>query len=338
MNGFKQLLLLIQAFFQDYLASHRSLSPNTVLAYRDSLKLFLSFVAIQKKKAPAKLILEDLQAETVLAFLDHIEASRNNSAVTRNLRLAALRTFFNYLAGEDILRTGQYQRIINIPLKRAPHQIMSYLDLNEIKAIQDQINRNTQSGRRDYALLCLLHNTGARVQEIIDLKVGAIRFEAPAAVTLTGKGRKTRQIPLWQETVALLSDYLKERCVKLNPETSVFINARGQPLTRFGIRYILGRHVKAVGSACPTVSQKRISPHTWRHSTAMHLLQAGVDLTVIQTWLGHVNLSTTHGYVEIDMEMKRKALSACMTTASDEKLQSVIKKNQDVIHWLESLR
>jgi integrase/recombinase XerD len=338
MNPCKQLMTHVQSFFQTYLAAHRALSPNTILSYRDALKLFLRFTALDSNKPVAKLQVEDLQPEKVLAFLDHIEVARKNSAVTRNLRLAALRTFFNYLIAEDTLRAGQYQRILAIPFKRAPHPMMGYLEVNEVQAILQGIDRSSPAGRRDHALFNFLHNTGARVQEAIDLRVGALRFAAPPVVTLTGKGSKTRQVPLWENTAQDLQDYLRERKVNHTPEAVVFANRQGGRLTRSGIRYILRCRTSAAASTCPTLKQKRVSPHTWRHSTAMHLLQSGVDLTVVQNWLGHVHLATTHAYVEADMQMKRKALSALSPTDSDRRLGHVLEKNQDVIRWLESLK
>jgi site-specific recombinase XerD len=338
MSDAKQLLHLVQSFFQDYLAGQRALSPNTILAYRDALKLFLSFVARCTGRQTARLRMDDLQADRVLAFLEDVEATRHNRVVTRNLRLAALRTFFHYLISEDTVRVGQYQKIVAIPLKRAPRVMMAYLEIGEVRAVLDAIDRRRPSGRRDYTMFNFLYNTGARVQEVIDLKVGAIRLAPPPIAILTGKGGKTRVVPLWPETATLLDDHLKERGVQQQSAARVFINARGEPLTRFGVRYILRTRLAAAKQNCPTLIQKRVSPHTFRHSTAMHLLQSGVDLAVIQNWLGHVQLATTHAYVEINLEMKRKALSACAAPGGiTGGLQQIVEKNQDVIRWLESL-
>ena len=334
----KALLPLVQTFFQDYLAGQRGVSNNTVLAYRDALKLFLSFLVASTGKQAARLQLNDLQAEQVLAFLDDTEQRRKNRTATRNLRLTALRTFFHYLISEDTLRSGQYQRIVAIPLKRAPRSVMGYLDVSEVQAILDSIDRSSRSGRRDYAMFSFLYNTGARVQEAIDVTVGSIRFGSPPIVTITGKGSKTRIVPLWQSTATLLLEHIKERAVDKQPDSRLFVNARGGPLTRFGVRHILRKRLAGAKSTCTSIGGKRVSPHTVRHSTAMHLLQSGVDLTVIQRWLGHVQLATTHGYVEIDMEMKRKALAACTPPCEPaDGLQRVMDSNQDVIRWLESL-
>ena len=334
----KALLPLVQSFFQEYLAGQRGVSKNTVFAYRDALKLFLSFLVASTGRQAARLRLEDLQAEQVLAFLDDTEQKRKNRTATRNLRLTALRTFFRYLISEDTIRSGQYQKIVAIPLKRAPRSVMGYLDVPEVQAILDSIDRSSRSGGRDYAMFSFLYNTGARVQEAIDVKVGALRFGSPPIVTITGKGSKTRIVPLWQSTATLLLEHIKERGVDKQPDSRLFVNARGEPLTRFGIRHILRKRLAAAESNCASIAGKRVSPHSVRHSTAMHLLQSGVDLTVIQRWLGHVQLATTHGYVEIDLEMKRKALAACTPPGEPaDGLQRIMDSNQDVIRWLESL-
>jgi len=263
------------------------------------------------------------------------------SWTTLSLRVttvAALRTFFHYLVSEDTARSGQYQKIIAIPLKRSPRSVMGYLETGEVQALLDSIDRNKASGRRDYALFNFFYNTGARVQEVVDLKVASIRFFSPSIATLTGKGSKTRIVPLWPGTATVLQEYLNERGVSRQPEASLFVNARGHPLTRFGVRYILRTRLTAANPKRPSLAAKRVSPHTLRHSTAMHMLQSGVDLTVIQRWLGHVQLSTTHTYVEIDLEMKRKALAMCsQPDPNTEGLRKVIDGNQDVIRWLGSL-
>lgn len=338
MSESKAFLPLVQSFFQEYLAGQRGVSKNTILAYRDALKLFLSFLVEHLGKQAARLQMGDLRAEEVLAFLEHVEQKRENRTATRNLRLTALRTFFNYLISEDTIRSGQYQKIVAIPLKRAPRSVMGYLDVAEIQALLDSIDRKSLAGRRDYALFNFLYNTGARVQEAVDLKVSSIRFSAPPIVTITGKGSKTRIVPLWQSTATVLLEHIKERGVDQHPESRLFVNARGEALTRFGIGYILRTRLAVAKCNCPSIGEKRVSPHTIRHSTAMHLLQSGVDLTVIQRWLGHVQLATTHGYVEIDLEMKRRALAACAPPDQQQGgLRQVINANQDVIRWLESL-
>jgi len=286
---------------------------------------------------PTKLSLDHLNAEAVLSFLKRCEETQHNGIVTRNLRLSALRTFFTYLITQDPLRAGQYQRVISIPLKQSAHRVMDYLEVNEVKSILNLIDREKPLGRRDYVLLNLLYNTGARVQEVCDLRVGDVQWDSPPLVTITGKRRKTRRIPLWPETVALLKAYMVERNILHKPEEKMFLNARGEPLTRFGIYHMIKVRTHSAILHSPNLARKKIGPHTFRHTTAMHMLQAGVDLTVIKNWLGHVHLATTHAYVEIDLEMKRKALSATIPLADMKQLQSLINKNQDIISWLESL-
>lgn len=337
MNGSKLLTHYVQKFFQDYLKAHRGLSSNTILEYRDGVKLLLAFLSKHIQKHITKLSLDDLTAENVLSFLNDVEKTRHCSVATRNLRLSALRTFFGYLVTQDTFHAGQYQRVVSIPLKQSSHRMMEYLEVKEVKAVIDCIDRHEATGRRDYALLNFLYNTGARVQEACDLRIENIHFEPPPLVTITGKGRKTRQVPLWPETAALLKSYIAEHGSSKDPLNNVFLNARGQSLTRFGIRYIIGSRIAAAVEHCPSLSKKKVGPHTFRHTTAMHLLQSGVDLTVIKNWLGHVNLETTHTYVEIDLEMKRKALSSCAPVCKIENLQHLINQNNDIICWLESL-
>lgn len=331
MKESEHLLQYVQRFFQDYLRSHRGMSPNTVLAYRDAMKQFLFFLTSYTGRKAAQLSLDHLNADAVLAFLADIER-KGNSITTRNLRLSALRTFFSYLVTQDTLRTGQYQRVIVIPLKQSSHPLMDYLDVKQVKAILHSIDQGTPVGRRDYVLISLLYNTGSRVQEVCDLRIEHI-LDSPPSVIVTGKGKKTRQVPLWPETASILSDYVKGR----DPGERVFRNARGTPLTRFGINHIIDKRVRAATAACPDLAKKKVSPHTFRHTTAMHLLQSGVELTVIKSWLGHVNITTTHGYIEIDLEMKQKALAHCAPANDEIKLNGVICQNDDVISWLASL-
>lgn len=332
------LMLYVQSFFQEYLNVHRGLSPNTILAYRDAIKLYLGFVASTRGGKVVRLTLEYLTSEVTLLFLKQIEDVRKNSAITRNLRLAALRTFFLYLSSQDPLRIEEYRRIIAIPLKRAPRRLMGYLESAEVQAILKSISRTQAAGERDYVLLNLLYNTGARVQEICDLRVESIHLGTSGVATITGKGTKTRHVPLWPETTKLLSDYLVATGLIKQPQSKIFLNARGEPLSRFGIRHIIQNRIRKVSTSCPSLAKKKVGPHTFRHTTAMHLLQAGVDLSVIKSWLGHVSLSTTHAYVEIDLEMKRKALATCKPLGKPrQELQQLLEQNRNVIQWLESL-
>jgi site-specific recombinase XerD len=333
----KALMALVQKFFRDHLASQKGVSPNTVVAYRDAIKLFLHAVARHARKPVASLGLDDLTARAALTFLDELEAVRKNSAVTRNLRLAALRTFFMYLCAEDPLRAGEYQRVIAIPLKRAIRSVMGYLEVKEINAILAGVDRKRPGGERDYVLLTLLYNTGARVQEICDLTVGAVRLESPAIVTLRGKGKKTRLVPLWAQTADLLRKFLDKSGRIDNSNAPLFANAKGEAIGRFGVRYIVRKTAEDARSRCPSLTKKKIGPHTYRHTCAMHMLQSGIELSVIRSWLGHVNLATTNAYVEIDLEMKSKALAQCRAPSGVSELPQILKKHRDVIDWLDTL-
>jgi len=332
-----KLMPLVQSFFQEYLLTHRGLSQNTVVSYRDTLKLFFAFESSRQNKPAIKLTLEDLTADIVLAFLNQIECKRHNSILTRNSRLAALRTFCLYLSTKDTLRIGEYQKIIALPLKRAPRKVMNYLTIDEVNSILENIDRKEFIGQRDYVLLKLLYNTGARVQEICDLKVNSITFGHMPVVTIIGKGNKTRHVPIWSETATLLQNYLKITQLSEQQNSHLFMNLRGLPISRFGIRYIIKQRSLSTERNCPSLKQKTIGPHTFRHTIAMHFLQAGVDLSIIKSWLGHINLATTHAYVEINMEMKRKALAVCSPVGKSPSLKKLLDKNKDVLTWLSSL-
>lgn len=337
MKKTNNLMMLVQDFFQEYLMTDRGLSQNTVLAYRDTLKLFFAHECSRQKKKVTKLALEDVNADSVLLFLHQLENKRNNSIVTRNLRLAALKTFSLFLTTKDVLHAGEYQRIMALPLKKAPHKVIDYLEVNEVQAIIGNFDREKRNEQRDHVLLNLLYNTGARVQELCDLTVSSITFGHLPVVTLVGKGNKTRLVPIWQDTAILLTNYLLDNKLKDKPEAKLFLNACGRPLGRFGVRYIIKNRVKIAIKRCPSLKGKSIGPHTFRHTIAMHLLQAGIDLSVIRSWLGHVSLETTHAYVEIDMEMKRKVLKAYSPSFPSKSLKDVLNKNKDILTWLESI-
>lgn len=338
MSSPHQLFEHVQSFFQQYLAAERGLSPNTILSYRDTLKLFLNFVAERKGRNPSRLSLADLDVERVLEFLNSIESQRKNSVATRNQRLVALKTFFAHLVSRDLGRAGQYQKITALSMKRQPHRLMEYLTETEVDGLLNSIDRQKRGGERDSVLLTLLYNTGARVQELCDLTIGDVRWDPPPSVLITGKGRKVRQVPLWPETARRLQNFLRDRGVLGDKKAKLFVNSQGRELGRFGVRHIIQTRVRAATKICPSLKQKRVGPHTFRHTTAMHLLQSGVDLTVIKSWLGHVHVSTTHGYVEIDLEMKRKALETGRRPAMPKELTPLLSQNKEVIQWLESLR
>jgi integrase/recombinase XerD len=324
----------VKRFFSDYLPVQKGLAANTIAAYRDSLKLLLCYAADRRKKAVEELTVEDLDEPLVLAFLEHLESARGCSARTRNARLAAIRAFFGFLARENPLLLPQCQAIRAIPLKRHEHKTMTYLEENETQAVLDAVAGTARTGIRDQALLLVLYNTGARVSEIAHLKVDDLRLDDVPQVRLLGKGRKERSCPLWPETAEALRVYLQERTPRDPRCEQVFLNANGSPLTRFGIRHILRKHVARAQDACPSLTNKRVSPHTLRHTTAMHLLRSGNEVNMVSYWLGHADINTTHVYVEIDMEMKRRMLEKAPSPAVN---RAAPWRQPAILDWLDSL-
>lgn len=299
----------VQSFLQDYLTLQKGYSQNTVLSYRDTIKLLLIFCADLKQKAVMNLKVEDLAPKSISQFLDHLEIQRNNSSSTRNIRLACIHSFFRYLAHLEPLIFEQCHRILAIPFKRAKVSPMVYLEREEIKAILSTINCDSPDGFRDYVLFQFMYNTGARVQEVIDLPAKALQLQRPFQVRLLGKGKKERLCPLWPETVKLIRRLLKQRKLNPNSDAPIFVNHRGEALSRYGVRYLLNKYVQLAAKNCSSLKRKRVHPHTIRHTCAMHLLQAGVDINTIRAWLGHVDLKTTDRYAKINLEMKRKVLN-----------------------------
>jgi site-specific recombinase XerD len=240
--------------------------------------------------------------------LDHLETVRGCCGKTRNARLAAIRAFFAFLAREDPTLLPHCQTIRSIPLKRTEHPMMAYLEEPETQAVLGAVDGSARTGLRDQALTLVLYNTGARVSEIVNLKATDLRLDDAPQVKLLGKGRKQRSCPLWPETAQILREYLQQRTPKEPGTEQLFLNAHGSPLTRFGVRYIVRKYVTQAQQACPSLTGKRVSPHTLRHTTAMHLLRSGNEVNMVSYWLGHADINTTHVYVEIDMEMKRQML------------------------------
>lgn len=303
---------LLESFFRQRLIAQREASPHTVAAYRDGLRLLLVFVAGRQGKPPSELAVEDLDRDVVLAFLDHLEQERHNSISTRNARLAAIRSFFQHAAASDPETVGIAQRVLSIPSKRTTKRMLGYLEQEDLETILAAPDRTTLLGQRDHALLVFIARTGARVSEACNVNVADLRLEWPQQVLLRGKGRKERAVPLSKDTAQLLDALCHQRRLPPDSEAPLFVNSRAQRLTRHGVTHILGRAVAAASSTNPQLADRTISPHTLRHTTAMNLLQSGVDLTTIQSWLGHASVNTTHHYVEADLEMKRRALEKCV--------------------------
>jgi site-specific recombinase XerD len=328
---------LLRGFFEEYLAAQRDVSTNTIHAYRDSIKLLLRFASQRAGRQVIRLRLRDLGPETVLAFLGYLEDERKNCAATRNCRLVAVHRFFAYVADRDPRHLELCRRVLDIPVKKTVSSTMTYLDRHEMKTLLAAPSPSDRLGLRDIALLTFLYNTGARASEAVQLSVKDIRFETPACVHILGKGRKERTCPLWPETVDALRAYLEQRNDGDRPEAPLFLNGHGKRLGRFGVVVIVKRHVEAASRLQPSLAHKRISPHTLRHTAAMHLLQSGVELNVIKSWLGHVSITTTSQYVEIDMAMKREALERCTPPIPEPSGDSPWHSRRDIIEWLDDL-
>lgn len=328
----------VQGFFQDYLITQRNVSRNTFLSYRDAFRLFLGFASQRQDKSVDRLLIEDVGPVILLAFLDHLELERGNTIATRNVRAAALRMFFRYLAGRHPPVAELCRRVAAIPSKKCSSIVLDYLEADELQAVFSAVDRSTPRGRRDYTLLWLLYDTGARIQEILDLAVAALRLVSPEQVRLFGKGRKERLVPLSKEVAALVGAHLKEHGIAERPDARLFVGRHRRPMTRSGVARFVKKYVSQASNTMPTLRGRKITPHTFRHTTAMHMLQAGVDLEVIRAWLGHVSVLTTHQYVEIDMAMKRRALETTRDTRSPVQEENPAWQRQPaLLEWLETL-
>ena len=299
---------LLQDFFCQRLIGQRNASDRTVASYRDTFRLLLRYAEERTRKPPIALTLADLDAPFILGFLDHLEKKRGNSARTRNLRLVAVRSFLHYSSHRDPAALPTIQRVLAIPMKLFDRRLLGFLSREEMHAILEAPDRTTWSGQRDRAMLTTLYNTGARVSEIISLRVADVDLGRSASVQISGKGRKQRVTPLWRSTVKMLRDWLVR--ISRDGNAPVFPNRVGQTLTRSGVEQRLRTAVVVARTNCPSLNNRNVSPHTIRHTTAMHLLQSGVDLTVIALWLGHESPETTHRYLEADLKMKERALAS----------------------------
>jgi integrase/recombinase XerD len=321
-------------FFSDYQPRQCNASPNTICAYRDSIKQLLCHISESKKCSVAELKLDDLGHQRILIFLESVETKRGNSISTRNNRLAAIRSFFRYVAQTSPESVSLAAQILTIPTKRTSSKSVDYLTKDELAQILRQVPLDTAAGRRDDALLRYMHNTGARVQEVVDLVASDLRLDSAPSARIFGKGRKERYCPLWRDTAKRLREFLSTRKVPLDSSESVFVNSRGEKLTRFGVTYIIEKYVRLAEKNYPSLRKKNIHPHTFRHTTALHLLQSGIDLNTIRCWLGHADVSTTNRYVELDLEMKRKALSS-MAAPSGQSRRLVV--GDTLLAWLDSI-
>ena len=298
---------LLQSFFTDRLVRQLQASPHTIAAYRDTFRLLLQFAQKQLEKQPSALGLEDLDAPLVGAFLDHLEKQRGNSARTRNARLAAVHSFFRYAALQEPSQAAAIQRVLAMPSKRYTRKLVGFLTRVEIDVLLAAPNRNCWTGRRDYLLLLLATQTGLRVSELVGLRRQDLVLGVGAHVRCEGKGRKERCTPLRKETADMLRAWLRESPV--DPAGPLLPNARGGHLSRDGVQYLLAKHVEFARQTCASLGKKRVSPHVLRHSTAMDLLQHGVDHSVIALWLGHESTETTQIYLTADLALKEQALA-----------------------------
>jgi integrase/recombinase XerD len=331
------LAVHLSHFFTDHLAGERNASPNTIKGYRDAFKLLLRHCRDQLGIGPDQLTLRALSAEVIRNFLAHLAQRPRHCARTRNHRLSAIHSFFRYVQSEDPEFLLQCQQILAIPMQKAPQRPVEYLNPDQLGAILAAPDLSTASGRRDAVLLCLLYDTGARVQEIIDLSVRDVRLDAPAQIRLTGKGRKTRIVPLMNNTVALVREYLREHDLE-RPERAdapLIWNRQRERLTRSGIRYLLNQHAQRARRGRPGLPS--VHPHKLRHSKAMHLLQAGNPMVIIQAVLGHADIRTSSIYARADLEMTRAALEKTPAAGPSRPSLPSWQANPGLMEWLRSL-
>ena len=328
----------LRAFFDQHLPLTRGLSPKTILSYRDAFVLLLRFLATRHLCQVVDLDIVHLGPEDLLAFLDHLETERGNNASTRNARLAAVHSFARFLATHHPECLERCQRILSIPTKRTRIPPVEYLEGDEIGAMLEAVDLHEPGGRRDQTLLLTLFNTGARVQEILDVRPVDLQLERPYLVRLRGKGRKERTCPLWPQTVISLRALLAVTPDCANETVPIFRNRHGGPLTRYGVRYLLRRYAERALIQVPRLASKRVHPHLFRHSTAVYLLRAGVDLVTISHWLGHSSVETTNRYATVDLETKRQALEhAGPIRQGAEPAINAWHADTSILTWLEAL-
>lgn len=331
---------VLSSFFNDHLKLQKGLRPNSITSYADAMRLLLQFAATAGRKKITQIGLGDLNADVVSRFLNSLEENRSNVAQSRNQRLAALRTFFEYVGQRFPERLEQAQKVAAIPRKRAQPPETIFLDRDEIESTLSTLPDSGRRALRDRALLVFLYNTGARVQEAADLRASNVYFEPNPSVRLHGKGDKWRVCPLWPETAALLKKLISEQRSGAPPDRPIFTGARDAALTRFGIYKIIRRYTTQIVKKASDGRSRCVSPHVWRHTTAVHLLEAGVEVNVIRAWLGHATLETTNRYAEITIRTKQAALEKCIVPgAAEEKIsrKPVWQTDTQLLNWLRSL-
>jgi site-specific recombinase XerD len=325
----------VRRFLLEELIDDRNLSINTQRSYRDCIRLLLRFLADKHRIDPTRVTIEQVSPEVVREFLANLEQARGNSTSSRNQRLAAIHSLFRFIGREVPELVDHAAQIRSIPPRRTASVTMAYLDKPEVDAMLAVPDRTRAQGRRDYALLLFLYNTGARASEAASANIGDLHLDDPSSARFLGKGRKVRHCPLWPHTVDVLRQLLGPR-LSGPAEAAVFLNVRGQRITRFGAYALVQRTVRKATATVPSLATKQISPHTMRHTTAVHLLRAGVEINTIRAWLGHVDIETTNRYAEIDLEMKAKALAACSVDATPSK-EPEWHKDSELLAFLTSL-
>jgi site-specific recombinase XerD len=329
----------IAGFLSRYLPGQRNLSTNTIASYRDAVKLFLVFCETERKIKPDTIRISDMSPELLTDYLGWLERERHCTAASRNQRLAAFKSFFHYVAAKEPEHLLECQRILGIPMKKLARQPMSFFSPEGLHMLLTQPDTTTHKGRRDHALLVLLYDSAARVQEMCDLRVRDVRLEQPATVTLHGKGRKTRIIPITTKTASIMQAYFDERGWIGESGTldfPVFMNSRWSKLTRAGVAHILAKYVKTMSIADSSYVPASVSPHCLRHSKAVHLLRSGVPLIYIRDFLGHVSITTTEIYAKVDAEQTRKALEVAYEVPSQEAVPEW-QTDKGLIAWLSEL-
>lgn len=328
------LFKLVSSFFLTHLGAEKNVSKHTSLAYRDAMKLLLKFASKAHSRPVSSLRIDHFTPPLIVSFLDHLENERGNCIRTRNARLAVIHSFFGYVLIEDPLSADLCQRILRIPQKKQVRSALEYLNGDETKHILDTVDRSSARGRRNYLLLALLYDTGARVQEVLDLRPCDFRFDSPPHVRLMGKGRKERLCPLLPQTLRLVEGFLKEQVRPTTDSFPLFQGKGTHKLSRHGVRYILKKCMKAAEQVMPSLLRRSISPHTFRHSKAIHLLQSGIPLVTIKDFLGHADLRTTQIYAETDLAAKRKALQQAGSPATTAEIPKI---PADILDWLDKI-
>lgn len=336
MKDSRALAPWIKHFLLEYLPADRNFARNTQHSYRDALRLLVIFASTALHRKPDELLVEDLSADLVRRFMRHIEEKRKCSVSTRNQRLAAVRTLAAFISERSPQHLSWCAQLRSVPFKRSGHRPVGYLEKDEIDALLAAPDRTRRLGCRDHTLLLFMYNSGARADEVAQLTVGDLRLHAPldksqSFVQLRGKGNKIRLCPLWASTTAALKELVSGRADK----ERVFLGRSAQPMTRFGVHDIVTRYARIARGHRAGLLHKRVGPHTIRHTTATHLLRAGVDINTIRAWLGHVSIDTTNIYAESDLEMKAKALGMCETKLPRERIRW--RDNPDLLTFLAQL-